>query len=321
MENAAALLCSSTPYPRTYHHARSGKYELLTLASASRSRPWPASKSSTAEDSRKPSHPILAAIIRLQDASHTKRSPRPDHPPRIFLVRDLAGAAAHRCKAKTAALQTRTSSAAPRMPLLRFAVNSIPKHAPKCQSKYVLFFRRTPSTWKNACAKNSPPRKHRAPRSRHRRTSVIYQEPRAHSPGRARLFWWARKCWTKATISALTVGSRNQLRIPLPARLSLRRPPSSFAHPVAVPRWPRRSYLAGPDPDLLSPHYASKTAVRQTTRFYEANVNFRRAMAFPRYVARKCQRAPTTNLEESHFAGRAQLSEYFVPAHSGSTVP
>src|SRR5437667_6164662 len=33
MENAVALLGSATPSLETYHHARSGKYELMTLAS------------------------------------------------------------------------------------------------------------------------------------------------------------------------------------------------------------------------------------------------------------------------------------------------
>src|SRR5215510_1737722 len=33
MENAAALLGSATPSMETYHHAREGKYEMLTLTS------------------------------------------------------------------------------------------------------------------------------------------------------------------------------------------------------------------------------------------------------------------------------------------------
>src|SRR5215471_7553090 len=65
MENALALLGSATPSLETYHHAREGKYELLTIAARVASRPLPAVEIISLRDEFQQTHktsPISSAL-------------------------------------------------------------------------------------------------------------------------------------------------------------------------------------------------------------------------------------------------------------------
>jgi len=74
MENAVALLGSATPSMETCHHARNGKYELLTLSSRVADRPLAG-----------------VEIVDLRDEFQQthQTSPRAHHPSRLFLVGSL----------------------------------------------------------------------------------------------------------------------------------------------------------------------------------------------------------------------------------------
>src|SRR5205807_8104650 len=64
-ENALALLGSATPSLETYHHAREGKYELLTIAARVASRPLPSVEIISLRDEFQQTHktsPISSAL-------------------------------------------------------------------------------------------------------------------------------------------------------------------------------------------------------------------------------------------------------------------
>src|SRR6202049_945960 len=68
IENAAALLGSATPSLETYHYARSGKYELLTLAGRVASRPLARAGIVDLRDDFSKTHPTSPIRAALHDA-------------------------------------------------------------------------------------------------------------------------------------------------------------------------------------------------------------------------------------------------------------
>src|SRR5712671_4459197 len=145
MENAAALLGSATPSLETYHHARSGKYELLTLASRVEQRAMASVEVvDLREDFSKTQQtsPISGALhAGIQECLAQKTQA-------LVLINRRGYSWSVLCRSCGASVQCENCSISMTHHKSRNrlechycgSIQQIPKQCPKCQSKYVYFF-------------------------------------------------------------------------------------------------------------------------------------------------------------------------------------
>jgi primosomal protein N' (replication factor Y) len=145
MEGALALLGSATPSMETYHHARNGKYELLTLASRVRDRSLASVEIVDLREDFQHTHqtsPISAALhagIRECLANGTQA---------LVLINRRGYSWSVLCRSCGASVQCVNCSISMTHHKQRNrlechycgSIQQIPKQCPKCQSKYVYFF-------------------------------------------------------------------------------------------------------------------------------------------------------------------------------------
>ena len=147
MENALALLGSATPSLETYHHAREGKYELLTLASRVANRSTRERRNrrlargfSTART--RPARSVRSAVRgAYRSAWRTERRRWCSSTGAVIRGRCSAGAAGLRAMRELQHLDDAiTSTATAWNAIIADRSSRCPKVCPKCQSKYVYFF-------------------------------------------------------------------------------------------------------------------------------------------------------------------------------------
>ena len=145
MENTLALLGSATPSMETYHHAREGKYELLTLASRVAERPLAQVQIVDLREDFQKTHqtsPISAALhAGIQEclANGTQA---------LVLINRRGYSWSVLCRSCGASVQCVNCSISMTHHKQRNrlechycgSIQPIPKVCPKCQSKYVYFF-------------------------------------------------------------------------------------------------------------------------------------------------------------------------------------
>src|SRR5262249_21870225 len=145
LENALALLGSATPSLETYHHAREGKYELLTIASRVAARPLPSVEIVSLREEFQQTHktsPISAALhAGIQGCLNAGTQA-------LILINRRGYSWSVLCRSCGASVQCVNCSISMTHHKSRNrlechycgSILQIPKRCPKCDSQYVYFF-------------------------------------------------------------------------------------------------------------------------------------------------------------------------------------
>ena len=294
LEGAVALLGSATPSLETYHNARTGKYDLLTLASRVENRPLADVEIVDLREEFRSQHRAAPVSETLRAA--IALAPRRRHAgagahqsPRLFLVAALPQLRRVRAVRELQHLaHLSQSAAAPRMPLLRLFASPAEAMSEVQARSTSIFSAKAPSISRNICASNFPA-PHRASRPR-------YRAHQARVPASARrirataksTFWSARKWSPRATISSASRWSAWSPPISPLGRPDFRAAERTFQLLTQVAGRAGRGELAG---EVLvetyyPEHYAIQYAVRQDyVSFFEKEVHFRRMLHYPPFTA------------------------------------
>jgi primosomal protein N' (replication factor Y) len=326
MENAAALLGSATPSMESYHHARNGKYELLTLASRVADR---ALASVEIIDLRQefqqtqmasPVSAKLHAGIQECLANGTQA---------LVLINRRGYSWSVLCRSCGASIQCVNCSISMTHHKQRNrlechycgSIQPIPKLCPKCQSKYVYFFGEGSEHLEERLRKEFPGARIARLDRDTARTKRQYQETLGAFAGGALDILVGTQMLAKGhdfqrvTLVGV-VSADSSLSLP-----DFRAAERTFQLLTQVAGRAGRGELAGrvliqtfyPD------HYAIQDAVKQDyVSFFERELHFRRMMAYPPFTTLANVIVRDTSLEKTIRWSR-QLSEYFAP-HDGEKV-
>ncbi|HEX4542154.1 MAG TPA: primosomal protein N', partial [Candidatus Acidoferrum sp.] len=326
MENAAALLGSATPSMESYHHARNGKYELLTLASRVAER---ALASVEIVDLREEfqqtqlTSPISAKLhAGIQEclANGTQV---------LVLINRRGYSWSVLCRSCGASVQCLNCSISMTHHKQRNrlechycgSIQPIPKLCPKCQSKYVYFFGEGSEHLEERLRKEFPDARIARLDRDTARTKRQYQETLGAFAGGALDILVGTQMLAKGhdfqrvTLVGV-VSADSSLSLP-----DFRAAERTFQLLTQVAGRAGRGDLAGrvliqtfyPD------HYAIQDAVKQDyLAFFERELHFRRMMAYPPFTTLANVIVRDTSLGKAIRWSR-QLSEYFSP-HDGEKV-
>jgi primosomal protein N' (replication factor Y) len=326
MENAAALLGSATPSLETYHHARNGKYELLTLPSRVADRSLANVEIVDLREDFQQTHqasPISTKLhAGIQDclANGTQA---------LVLINRRGYSWSVLCRSCGAAVQCANCSISMTHHKQRNrlechycgSIQQIPKLCPKCQSKYVYFFGEGSEHLEERLRKDFPGARIARLDRDTARTKRQYQETLGAFAGGALDILVGTQMVAKGhdfqrvTLVGV-ISADSSLSLP-----DFRAAERTFQLLMQVAGRAGRGELSGrvliqtfyPD------HYAIQDAVKQDyISFYERESHFRRMMAYPPFTSLANVIVRDTSLEKAIRWSR-QLSEYFAP-HDGNEV-
>jgi primosomal protein N' (replication factor Y) (superfamily II helicase) len=326
MENAVALLGSATPSMETYHHARNGKYELLTLASRVADRSLADVEIVDLRDEFQQTHltsPIsskLHAGIQECLANGTQA---------LVLINRRGYSWSVLCRSCGASVQCVNCSISMTHHKQRNrlechycgSIQSIPKLCPKCQSKYIYFFGEGSEQLEERLRKEFPGARIARLDRDTARTKRQYQETLGAFAGSALDILVGTQMLAKGhdfqrvTLVGV-VSADSSLNLP-----DFRTAERTFQLLTQVAGRAGRGELPGrvliqtfyPD------HYAIQDAVKQDYfSFFERELHFRRMMAYPPFTSLANVIVRDTSLEKAILWSR-QLSQYFSP-HDGERV-
>jgi primosomal protein N' (replication factor Y) (superfamily II helicase) len=326
MEGALALLGSATPSVETYHHARSGKYELLTLASRVADRSLASVEIVDLREDFQQTHqtsPISAALhAGIQEclANGTQA---------LVLINRRGYSWSVLCRSCGASVQCVNCSISMTHHKQRNrlechycgSIQQIPKICPKCQSKYVYFFGEGSEHLEERLRKEFPgARIGRLDRDT-ARTKRQYQEMLGAFAGGALDVLVGTQMLAKGhdfqRVTLVGVVSADSM-LSLP---DFRAAERTFQLLTQVAGRAGRGELKGRVliQTFYPAHYAIQDAVRQDYRaFFERELHFRQMMAYPPFTSLANVIVRDTSLEKTIRWSR-QLSEYFSP-HDGKGV-
>ena len=326
MENAVALLGSATPSLETYHHARNGKYELLTLASRVENRALANVEVVDLREDFQQTHqtsPISAALhAGIQEclAQHTQA---------LVLINRRGYSWSVLCRSCGASVQCVNCSISMTHHKSRNrlechycgSVQVIPKECPKCHSKYVYFFGEGSEHLEERLRKEFPGARIARLDRDTARTKRQYQETLGAFAGGALDILVGTQMLAKGhdfqrvTLVGV-VSADSSLSLP-----DFRAAERTFQLLTQVAGRAGRGDLSGRVliQTYYPEHYAIQDAVRQDyPAFFERELHFRRVMAYPPFTSLANIIVRDTNLEKAILWSR-QLSEYFSP-HDGKGV-
>jgi primosomal protein N' (replication factor Y) len=323
MENAAALLGSATPSLETYHHARSGKYELLTLASRVEKRAMASVEIIDLREDFAKTHqtsPISAALhAGIQECLAQKTQA-------LVLINRRGYSWSVLCRSCGASVQCENCSISMTHHKQRNrlechycgSIQQIPKQCPKCQSKYVYFFGEGSEHLEERLRKEFPGARIARLDRDTARTKRQYQETLGAFAGGALDILVGTQMLAKGhdfqrvTLVGV-VSADSSLSLP-----DFRAAERTFQLLTQVAGRAGRGDLPGRVliQTFYPEHYAIQDAVKQDyPAFYERETQFRRAMAYPPFSSLANVIVRHTDLEKAIGWSR-QLSEYFSP-HDG----
>ncbi len=323
MENATALLGSATPSLETYHHARSGKYELLTLAGRVESRPLASVEIVDLRDDFARTHqtsPISAALhAGIQECLAQKTQA-------LVLINRRGYSWSVLCRSCGASLQCANCSISMTYHKHRNrlechycgSIQPVPKQCPKCQSQYVYFFGEGSEHLEERLRKEFPGARIARLDRDTARTKRQYQETLGAFAGGALDILVGTQMLAKGhdfqrvTLVGV-VSADSSLSLP-----DFRAAERTFQLLTQVAGRAGRGELPGRVliQTFYPEHYAIQDAVRQDyPAFYERETQFRRVMGYPPFTSLANVIVRDTNLEKAIRWSR-QLSEYFSP-HDG----
>jgi primosomal protein N' (replication factor Y) len=326
MENAAALLGSATPSLETYHHARNGKYELLTLPARVADRSLANVEIVDLREDFQQTHqasPISTKLhAGIQDclANGTQA---------LVLINRRGYSWSVLCRSCGASVQCANCSISMTHHKQRNrlechycgSIQQIPRLCPKCQSKYVYFFGEGSEHLEERLRKDFPGARIARLDRDTARTKRQYQETLGAFAGGALDILVGTQMLAKGhdfqrvTLVGV-VSADSSLSLP-----DFRAAERTFQLLMQVAGRAGRGELAGrvliqtfyPD------HYAIQDAVKQDyISFFERELHFRRMMAYPPFTSLANVIVRDTSLEKAIRWSR-QLSEYFAP-HDGKSV-
>jgi primosomal protein N' (replication factor Y) len=323
MEKAAALLGSATPSLETYHHARSGKYELLTLASRVEKRAMASVEIIDLREDFAKTHqtsPISAALhAGIQECLAQKTQV-------LVLINRRGYSWSVLCRSCGASVQCENCSISMTHHKQRNrlechycgSIQQIPKQCPKCQSKYVYFFGEGSEHLEERLRKEFPGARIARLDRDTARTKRQYQEMLGAFAGGALDILVGTQMLAKGhdfqrvTLVGV-ISADSSLSLP-----DFRAAERTFQLLTQVAGRAGRGELPGRVliQTFYPEHYAIQDAVKQDyPAFYERETQFRRAMAYPPFTSLANIIVRDTDLEKAIRWSR-QLSEYFSP-HDG----
>ncbi|HEY6266057.1 MAG TPA: primosomal protein N' [Candidatus Acidoferrum sp.] len=326
IEGAVALLGSATPSMETYHHARNGKYELLTLASRVAERPLASVEIVDLREEFQQTHqtsPISAALHAGIQECLTSGTQA------LVLINRRGYSWSVLCRSCGASVQCVNCSISMTHHKQRNrlechycgSIQQIPKVCPKCQSKYIYFFGEGSEHLEERLRKEfSGARIARLDRDT-ARTKRQYQEMLgAFASGALDVLVGTQMLAKGHDFQRVTlvgvVGADSSLSLP-----DFRAAERTFQLLTQVAGRAGRGELKGRVliQTFYPEHYAIQDAVKQDyAAFFERELHFRRMMAYPPFTSLANVIVRDTSLEKAIHWSR-QLSEYFSP-HDGSSV-
>jgi primosomal protein N' (replication factor Y) (superfamily II helicase) len=323
MENAVALLGSATPSLETYHHARSGKYELLTLASRVEQRAMASVEIVDLREDFAKTHqtsPISAALhAGIAECLAQKTQA-------LVLINRRGYSWSVLCRSCGASVQCENCSISMTHHKQRNrlechycgSLKLIPKQCPKCQSKYVYFFGEGSEHLEERLRKEFPGARIARLDRDTARTKRQYQETLGAFAGGALDILVGTQMLAKGhdfqrvTLVGV-VSADSSLSLP-----DFRAAERTFQLLTQVAGRAGRGELPGRVliQTFYPEHYAIQDAVKQDyPAFYERETQFRRVMAYPPFTSLANVIVRDSDLQKAIRWSR-QLSEYFSP-HDG----
>jgi primosomal protein N' (replication factor Y) len=323
MENAVALLGSATPSLETYHHARTGKYELLTLASRVANRSMASVEIVDLREDFQRTHqagPISASLhAGIQDCLTLGTQA-------LVLINRRGYSWSVLCRSCGASVQCANCSISMTYHKNRNrlechycgSTQAVPKECLKCQSKYVYFFGEGSEHLEERLRKEFPGARIARLDRDTARTKRQYQETLGAFAGGALDILVGTQMLAKGhdfqrvTLVGV-ISADSSLHLP-----DFRAAERTFQLLTQVAGRAGRGELAGRVliQTYYPEHYAIQDAVRQDyASFFEREMHFRRMMQYPPFTSLANVIVRDTNLEKAIVWSR-QLSEYFSP-HDG----
>ena len=320
MESALALLGSATPSMETYHHAREGKYELLTLASRVAERSLASVEIVDLREDFQQTHqtsPISAALhAGLQECLANRTQA-------LVLINRRGYSWSVLCRSCGASVQCVNCSISMTHHKQRNrlechycgSIQQIPKICPKCQSKYVYFFGEGSEHLEERLRKEFPGARIARLDRDTARTKRQYQETLGAFAGGALDILVGTQMLAKGhdfqrvTLVGV-VSADSSLSLP-----DFRAAERTFQLLTQVAGRAGRGELSGRAliQTFYPEHYAIQDAVKQDYgAFFERELHFRRMMAYPPFTSLANVIVRDVSLEKAIRWSR-QLSEYFSP--------
>jgi primosomal protein N' (replication factor Y) len=320
MEGAPALLGSATPSMETYHHARNGKYELLTLASRVADRSLARVEIVDLREEFQQTHrtsPISAKLhAGIQEclANGTQA---------LVLINRRGYSWSVLCRSCGASVQCANCSISMTYHKHRNrlechycgSTQRVPKQCPKCQSNYVYFFGEGSEQLEEKLRKEFPGARIARLDRDTARTKRQYQETLGAFAGGALDILVGTQMLAKGhdfqrvTLVGV-VSADSSLRLP-----DFRAAERTFQLLTQVAGRAGRGELAGRVliQTFYPEHYAIQDAVKQDyVSFFERELHFRRMMAYPPFTSLANVIVRDASLEKAIRWSR-QISEYFSP--------
>jgi primosomal protein N' (replication factor Y) (superfamily II helicase) len=323
MENAVALLGSATPALESFHHARSGKYELLTLASRVANRSLAAVEIVDLREDfaqTQKTSPISAALHAGIEECLAQKTQA------LVLINRRGYSWSVLCRSCGASVQCENCSISMTYHKNRNriechycgSVQQVPKQCPKCQSKYVYFFGEGSEHLEERLRKEFPGARIARLDRDTARTKRQYQETLgAFADGALDILVGTQMLAKGHDFHRVTlvgvISADSSLNLP-----DFRAAERTFQLLTQVAGRAGRGDLPGRVliQTFYPEHYAIQDAVRQDyAAFYERETHFRRMMQYPPFTSLANVIVRDTSLEKAIRFSRS-LAEYFSP-HDG----
>jgi primosomal protein N' (replication factor Y) len=326
MEGAVALLGSATPSLETYHHARNGKYELLTLASRVANRALAEVEIVDLREDFRRTHqtsPISAALHAGIEQCLAQKTQA------LVLINRRGYSCSVLCRSCGASVQCVNCSISMTYHKHRNrlechycgSIQPVPKECPKCRSKYVYFFGEGSEHLEERLRKEFPGARIARLDRDTTRTKRQYQETLgAFAAGALDILVGTQILAKGHDFQRVTlvgvIGADGSLSLP-----DFRAAERTFQLLTQVAGRAGRGELPGRVliQTYYPEHYAIQDAVRQDYRsFFERETHFRRMMQYPPFTSLANVIVRDTSLERTIRWSRS-LAKYFSP-HDGAGV-
>jgi primosomal protein N' (replication factor Y) len=325
-EGALALLGSATPSLETYHHARNGKYDLLTMYSRVENRSLASVEVVDLRDDFQKTHqtsPISAVLhAGIQECLANKTQA-------LVLINRRGYSWSVLCRSCGASVHCVNCSISMTYHKSRNrlechycgSIQQVPKQCPKCQSQYVYFFGEGSEHLEERLRKEFPGARIARLDRDTARTKRQYQEMLGAFAGGALDILVGTQMLAKGhdfqrvTLVGV-ISADSSLSMP-----DFRAAERTFQLLTQVAGRAGRGELAGRVliQTYYPEHYAIQDAVKQDyASFFEREMHFRRTMAYPPLTSLANVIVRDTSLDKAIRFSR-KLSEYLSP-HDGHTV-
>ena len=320
LESALALLGSATPSMESFHHARSGKYELLTLAQRVAERSLPSVETLDLRKEFKQTHQTSPLSSRL----HSALEECLDFGTQALVLINRRGYSwSVICRSCGANVQCANCSISMTHHKNRNrlechycgSVQPIPKTCPKCGSKYVYFFGEGSEQLEERLRKEFPKARIARLDRDTARTKRQYQETLgAFADGALDILVGTQMLAKGHDFHRVTlvgvISADSSLTMP-----DFRAAERTFQLMTQVAGRAGRGELPGRVliQTFYPEHYAIQDAIRQDyAAFYQRELHYRQVMAYPPFTSLANVIVHDASLEKA-IAWSRELSEYFAP--------